>query len=58
MEERVTRLGGTFGIDSEIGGGTILTVELPLAGQNEEGSAELPAGSVYEGEPNSNSVGR
>ena len=36
MEERVTRLGGTFGIDSEIGAGTMLTVELPVTGQNEE----------------------
>lgn len=35
MEERVTRLGGTFGIDSEPGGGTILNVHLPLAGEGE-----------------------
>ena len=57
MEERVTRLGGTFGIDSEIGGGTILTVELPLAGLREQGGGP-PVESVCESEPDSNPVGR
>jgi len=42
IEERVARLGGTFEVDSEIGGGTILTVQLPLL-QNEQGPAEMPA---------------
>lgn len=37
IEERVTRLGGTLQIDSEIGGGAILTVRLPLDAANEEG---------------------
>ena len=30
MEERVTNLGGTFAIDSELGRGTLLAVEIPL----------------------------
>jgi signal transduction histidine kinase len=58
IEERVARLGGTFEIDSEIGGGTILTVQLPLVSQNEVSPGESPAGSVYEGESNPNSVSR
>jgi signal transduction histidine kinase len=58
IEERAARLGGTCEVDSEIGGGTILTVQLPLLNQNEEGPRETPAGSAYEGESNSNSVSR
>lgn len=58
MEERVARLDGTFEMDSEIGGGTILTVQLPLVSQNERSTGGLPAGSVYEGESNSNPVSR
>jgi signal transduction histidine kinase len=50
IEERVTRLGGTCEVDSEIGEGTILTVELPLPAADKE--------SLYEGESNSNSVSR
>jgi len=36
IEERVARLGGTCEIDSNIGGGTILTVRLPLLRHTEE----------------------
>lgn len=43
IEERVARLGGTFEVDSEIGGGTILTVQLPLVPQNEKGRPGMPA---------------
>lgn len=50
IEERAARLGGSCEVDSEIGGGTILTVRLPLAGQSEE--------SLYEIETHSNSAGR
>jgi signal transduction histidine kinase len=49
MEERVARLGGAFEIDSEPGGGAILTVQLPLAAEPE---------SVYEHESDPNPVGR
>jgi signal transduction histidine kinase len=41
IEERVARLGGTCEVASEIGGGTILTVQLPLLPQNEEGPADV-----------------
>jgi signal transduction histidine kinase len=39
MEERVTRLGGRFEVHSKPGNGTVLTVELPLAGSEESGDA-------------------
>jgi signal transduction histidine kinase len=34
MEERVTRLGGTFEARSEPGAGTLLMLELPLKEEN------------------------
>ncbi len=43
IEERVARLGGTCEVDSEIGAGTILTVQLPLPMRNDEGCSERPA---------------
>lgn len=46
IEERVARLGGTFEIDSKIGGGTILTVRLPLLRPSEENPDEMPAERV------------
>jgi signal transduction histidine kinase len=46
IEERVARLGGTCEIDSKIGGGTIVTVRLPLLSQNEESPDEMPAERV------------
>jgi signal transduction histidine kinase len=39
MEERVTRLGGRFEVHSKPGNGTVLTVELPLAGSEKNGGA-------------------
>jgi signal transduction histidine kinase len=32
MQERVHHLGGAFQVDSRPGGGTVVAVELPLAG--------------------------
>jgi hypothetical protein len=49
MEERIARLGGAFGIHSELGGGAILTVQLPAA---------VPAATEYQREPDSNPVSR
>jgi signal transduction histidine kinase len=46
IEERVARLGGTCEIDSKIGGGTILTVRLPLLSRTEEVPDEMPAERV------------
>ena len=46
IEERVARLGGTCEIDSRIGGGTILTIRLPLLTQTEEVPDETPAERV------------
>jgi signal transduction histidine kinase len=46
IEERVACLGGTCEIDSHVGGGTILTVRLPLLRLNEELSGEIPAERV------------
>jgi signal transduction histidine kinase len=51
IEERVARLGGTCEIDSKIGGGTILTIRLPLIienrdGRNEKNPDEMPAERV------------
>jgi signal transduction histidine kinase len=46
IEERVARLGGTCEIDSKIGGGTIVTVRLPLLGQNEDSADAMPAERV------------
>lgn len=40
MEERVTRLGGRFEVHSKSGSGTVLAVELPLAGSQESGDAD------------------
>ncbi len=40
MEERVTRLGGRFEVHSKPGNGTVLKVELPLAGSEESGDAD------------------
>jgi signal transduction histidine kinase len=42
IEERVARLGGTCEIDSHIGGGTILTVRLPLLRYTEGVPDEVP----------------
>jgi len=46
IEERVARLGGTCEVDSRIGGGTILTVRLPLLSHTEEVPDETPAERV------------
>jgi signal transduction histidine kinase len=40
IEERVSRLGGACEVDSQIGGGTILTVELPLDNRRQETSRD------------------
>jgi signal transduction histidine kinase len=40
MEERVTHLGGRFEVHSKPGNGTVLAVELPLAGGQRSGGAD------------------
>ncbi|HEX4135212.1 MAG TPA: ATP-binding protein [Bryobacteraceae bacterium] len=50
IEERVARLGGTSQVESKPGGGTILTVRLPLLRETDEvpadAAAEIPAERV------------
>lgn len=57
IQERVTRLGGTFHIDSQLGGGTTLSAELPvtLAERRENWSLENRSARV--GETDSHPVG-
>jgi signal transduction histidine kinase len=46
IEERVARLGGTCEVDSKIGGGTIVTIRLPLLRPTEESPDKMPAERV------------
>jgi signal transduction histidine kinase len=53
IQERVTRLGGTCQVHSQLGHGTTLSVELPFTAQNQSGENR----SATVGETNSHPVG-
>jgi signal transduction histidine kinase len=53
IQERVTRLGGTCQVHSQLGNGTTLSIELPFTAQNQ--SKENRSATV--GETNSHPVG-
>jgi len=46
MRERAARIGARFQVMGQVGGGTLVRVELPLAGHEPEGASPSPASSA------------